>query len=539
MRAAIASAVVMLALPAGALGADGSWSAPVTLSGDAAGSPRVALTPGGEAIAAWGTELDADSPVQVTTRAPGDRFAAPQTLSAGAGALASLSANAAGAAVAIWRENLPVSPTKHAAVRPAGGAFQPVTDGPWAGSGAVLDDVAAVAPNGDVFFVMWQGEQLAVVRRGAGGFGEPRAVGAAATVVHASVDSAGRLTLVFLQRVAPGGAQFRPVSVTGTPEDGFTDPEAVPGDIGGMAGPIAGAANARGDIALVWAVNGGTFPGFPTGIKFALKPAGAGWSPAEDVPGDEAPSGQHDETDAAIDADGNAIVVWSDAVSAFSAYRRADGRWGEMEAVTRRPVCCDAEPSEEMQRAPHAGFDASGNAILLWASDSTRPGVLRAARRPPGGPWDPFETVIEPGAAVFDSDVAVDDAGRAVAIWTTKEHTDRRDSGANRVQVSIFDPLAPAVTAFRRRPGAFAYRASRPARATVRLQRLGKRGKARRVGSARTAGYARSGRVRLGRRLARRVSRPGRYRATLVATGRNGRTAAPRRLVFRKRPRGR
>jgi hypothetical protein len=156
---------------------------------------------------------------------------------------------------------------------------------------------------------------------------------------------------------------------------------------------------------------------------------------------------------------------------------------------------------------------------------------LRAAVRRRGGSFGPFETLAEPEGHVFEPAIAADGNGQALAVWSTKEHVDQRDSGANRVRAAFFDPQAPTVTSFRalaRGRRGLAYRATTAARVTVRVSRLRGGKRARHVITLTSARFARTGRLRLPRGLARR----GRYRARLAATSRTGRKGLPRRITF-------
>src|SRR4051812_49835573 len=84
-------------MPAAAIGA-GGWGAPATISGDDAGRPRVSMSAGGDATAAW----SGGAGVLVSTRPRGRAFGPPRVLSSDPSFLLDLVGDPDGDVTATW-----------------------------------------------------------------------------------------------------------------------------------------------------------------------------------------------------------------------------------------------------------------------------------------------------------------------------------------------------------------------------------------------------------------------------------------------------
>ena len=201
---ALAAALMPIAAAPGA-----GWSPPVTLGGDEARTPRVAMTPSGEAIVAWGPKLDSDAATQVAIRPPGGVFGSPQTLAGSSFYVDFLAADDDGNATAVWSEGPPWAIRSMFASRPAGGVFSPGAPWPFAAQPQEL-----VAVRGGAVALWNDGAGAIVAARWDGvAWGEPRRVAEAAGRPVAAADPDGRLTVAWIQRdpddhtpaPAPGG----------------------------------------------------------------------------------------------------------------------------------------------------------------------------------------------------------------------------------------------------------------------------------------------------------------------------------------------
>jgi len=221
-----------------------------------------------------------------------------------------------------------------------------------------------------------------------------------------------------------------------------------------------------------------------------------------------------------VDDDGNAIAVWVQALGGATVVRAA--RYS-VNAAWSVPVTISI-PSENVTDGVALGVDAAGNAVAAWMSNTggvptlrasqyaeltnswsapatigtagrsptvvrlalNRAGTaafvafrsfdgardtLRAARLDPAaGVWGAPALVSTPGQDVFDLDIAVDEQGRAVALWNRFDGTfrtiqsaryvggwsapDNRMTGADTRDVSVdTDAAGNAVAAWTRSDG--------------------------------------------------------------------------------------
>ncbi len=135
----------------------------------------------------------------------------------------------------------------------------------------------------------------------------------------------------------------------------------------------------------------------------------SGWAPAATRLDDQA--GYSNFPDAALDAAGNATVVWEqwDGVRNQALARRAAAGGGWDAAPT--PLDGAGDPSAGRVRV---ALGAGGDGLAYWTLDD-RTGVR--ARRLVGGAWQPVETVAE-GASIYEAEARVAPDGRIVVAWT-------------------------------------------------------------------------------------------------------------------------
>jgi hypothetical protein len=472
-----------------------------------------------------------------------------------------LAGDGAGDVTALWGSGSITAGAEYTAWRGPGEPFTPPVRIPWDTSddGDTFPDAVPVR-GGDAFYFWFDGPDsqeinhrhdvgLMVVRRHDGAFGTPREVarGVALDNATGAVDDQGTLTLAWTHHESRASELY---ASTGTPESGFTpprmisDPAAYPSNLNPDKA-LSIARNERGDIALAWTIAAGPSDYQPRniGLDFAIKPAGADWQATERIPG--VPG---EEQDLALDDKGNAIVAWSNLARGVQvAYRHSGGRWAATTGVVRRPVCCAVKPPTCCdERNPKVALDGHCNAIVLWDEGPGRQ-VLRAAVRSADGLIHPYEEITAHSGLVRRTDLAVGHDGRAIAVWGATESSDPHEPGVSQIRAATFDPSAPAITGFAAGPSAkpvapsrviapqFAYRLTEPARVRVTIETLDRhRRSTGRVASLRARRLARSGRLMLPAHAARRLSRKGRYRATISAVGADRRAAAPRSIEFRR-----
>ena len=123
----------------------------------------------------------------------------------------------------------------------------------------------------------------------------------------------------------------------------------------------------------------------------------------------------------AMDSNGNATVVWShfdDTTSSYSIwanrYDAGTGTWGTAAAV---------EANTTDAYSPEIAMDANGNAIVVWVQSAGDLLDVWANRYDAtGGTWG-TELLIETNVAgeVWDPRVAMDGSGNATAVWTQSD----------------------------------------------------------------------------------------------------------------------
>ena len=151
-------------------------------------------------------------------------------------------------------------------------------------------------------------------------------------------------------------------------------------------------------------------------IYSAYRPAGAAWGASIRV-NDNTGAADQGGPALAVDAEGAAYAVWSDARNGtgriYFSYRRAGGDWAANTQASE-------EPESGRQGGPDIAVDAKGNAHVVWTWDDWIDGRVEldvyAAFRPADGAW---------GASVWLKDdwghsptIAVDASGNARVVWT-------------------------------------------------------------------------------------------------------------------------
>jgi hypothetical protein len=145
----------------------------------------------------------------------------------------------------------------------------------------------------------------------------------------------------------------------------------------------------------------------------------AGWLEPNDI------SAANEEVDGrpqvAVDPAGNAVAIWERHVGGEeiveATERPAGGDWSKPEVLSL--------PDEEGERS-QVTIDAAGTAIAVWFTEES-PGafVVRSAARPPGGEWSEPEDVSDSVSEAITPLLAVDAGSEAVAIWTAFDSGDR------------------------------------------------------------------------------------------------------------------
>jgi hypothetical protein len=219
--------------------------------------------------------------------------------------------------------------------------------------------------------------------------------------------SNGGIATVWASTMPAGGSWTAPASLdssapsTGT---GFTGPQL--------------AVNANGTAVAVWdqtADAGNTYSPWAS-----IYTPGSGWSAAVQV---DSPAGNARRAPrVAIDPNGNAAMVWIDgSTSGFtwvmgSRFAVGGGGWS---SPVRLSIGMDAG-SGSNDTFPDIAMDAQGNAKVVWSTDNGAHAIWTARFVASSGTWSSPTTIAEcPGCALWPvAHVAVDAAGDAFAVWT-------------------------------------------------------------------------------------------------------------------------
>ena len=342
---------------------------PVAPAGSGLPIPRVGVDARGNAIAVWRSGPFGEKTVRAAVRPAGGAWQPPSVLSAvsrdeySSGVL-DLAVSANGDAVAVWLMTAGASSVVQAAVRPAGGAWQPPVD------------LARDAHE----------PQVAIDSSG----------NAIATWLQTGITPSGRATMMSAARPA-GGAWNTPTRVDRS--DGLA-----------TSAPRV-ALDAHGTAHAVWRHESGP-------LMSALRPAGGDWQPPIEFAtpdmnilsrGDVA----NGEPELAVAPSGDEVAVWM---------RTKDGR-NVMQAAGRtrggaweRPVDISAPERISGPRAyseiSDVVFDANRTAIATW----TRLGGTgaQASTRPLGGAWSAPTAVFDQQAALR---LAADPLGNTFGVW--------------------------------------------------------------------------------------------------------------------------
>lgn len=361
--------------------AHAAWLPPVDISeaGQDVGSPHVVLDSAGDATAVWDRWTGNDTVVEAAYRPPGQTWQMPQTISDAPGESSSegqegahdataprIAIDAQGDVTAIWERYAGTNRLLlQVAYRPAGGEWQtPITIG-------------------EVHTMMSPEPWLAMDEQG----------DASATWTDGGT--------VFAAYKPAGEAWGSPVRLSDT--EAFVPETAM---------------DARGDVTAVWM----HFDGARYVVQSAYRPAGGAWELPVQV---SAPGEEGGDPQVALDARGDAIIVWDGHPTEYSdkamvAYRPSGGTW-------REPVAVSDEG--EMLESLKVALDAEGDAIVAWGGSGKEEGgyaAVRATYRSAGGGWESPRTLSEAGENAYPSDLVFDASGNAAILW-------QRSSGSKQV----------------------------------------------------------------------------------------------------------
>lgn len=170
------------------------------------------------------------------------------------------------------------------------------------------------------------------------------------------------------------------------------------------------ALDAQGNAVAVWTANGSDRK-----TQAATRPVGGAWS----APVTLSPDGEYDDWDpaVAVGANGDAVAVWSSVRNSsgwtrqivLSSSREAGGQWSE-------PIALSDTVAIAISYEPDVVVDADGNATAIWSEETGSASAVHARTRPKGGEWGPPVELTD-SLVTSTPRLAVDPQGDVTAVW--------------------------------------------------------------------------------------------------------------------------
>jgi PKD domain len=175
--------------------------------------------------------------------------------------------------------------------------------------------------------------------------------------------------------------------------------------------------DAQGNAVAVWTAYYGT--GRRT--QAAVRPVGGSWSTPITFSVPDEKSGWNPRV--AVGANGDAVAVWSSTrLSAerqisMAATREAGGGWSEPV-----PLSLTGDDDIGISYQPTVVVDAEGTATAIWVEDTEYASAIRTSTRPRGGDWsEPVELTAREERAGERPQLAVNAQGDVTAVWNWHE----------------------------------------------------------------------------------------------------------------------
>ncbi|MCW2738928.1 PKD domain-containing protein [Nocardioides sp.] len=178
---------------------------------------------------------------------------------------------------------------------------------------------------------------------------------------------------------------------------------------GGSAQTPAVAVDAAGNATVVWSRSNGT----QFVAQASTRPVGGTWS----APVDLAAGRLIHFPQLVVDPAGNATAVWrrveADRSVVQAATRPAGGAWSAPVDLSTDTV---VDPTQ-LPDFPQVAVDATGTVTATWSHFEANSYTVQAAARATDGTWTTPVDLSAPATSARTTDVAVDPAGNATATW--------------------------------------------------------------------------------------------------------------------------
>lgn len=366
-------------LLSGSAGAAPTWLPPQTVAESNVNMSQVAVDPAGNAVAVWIKNDGTNYWVEASSRPVGGSWSAPEPLSfAGPEEFRCESClepqvafDASGRATAIWsRYNATLATPKRQM-----GAKSRTAAGVWSFFGTTIS--TRLSP---------RHPRLAIAPSGAGA-----AVWSTFDNVHNVVDG----------RVRTAGGSW-----------GFADDSISPRDVDAYGPDVA--AGSDGTAVAVWHVGDGT-PASSVVQAALRRPGDTGWSTPEPL----STAGGFSQT-VAMNAAGTAVALWAQIDGSTTLLRSSVRPAGAASTWGASQPASPAEAGAARILDEKLTVDGAGNAVAAWLAADGSNTVVKTATRPAGtdSVWSAAEIVSRRGENSSSPDIAVNEAGDAVVVWT-------------------------------------------------------------------------------------------------------------------------
>jgi len=434
--ALVASALLLVAQTAAAMP---TWLSPAKLSapGENAERPQVAVDANGDAVSVWERFNGGSTVIEASSRPAGSGgWQAPVVLSStdDQSSFPHVALDSEGDAVAVWEAFDGTEYSIQAATRPGlTGAWQGPVTLKLLGAKEESSPELAVDGKGDAVAI-WQREEdnVEASSRPAGGpWQAPVALSENAAAQHSgqvAIDAAGNATAVW-ENV--GGAETV-IDASSRPANGSWAPPVQLSEAGASANEPRVAVDPAGDSVAVWERSGET----EELIEAASRPASSGgWGKPVALTMPETGKGEPGNQQVAIDANGEAVVVWGRFNSARETIEASEGR--PSSSTWQAPVVLSG-PGRLVEELPQVAVNGRGSALVVWEQWNGTEDVVEGASGLASGPhWQAPVTLSLSGGEALEPQVALDAQNNAVAVWR------RADEGDYAIEAAGYDAAGP------------------------------------------------------------------------------------------------
>ncbi|MBZ2167239.1 Ig-like domain-containing protein [Marinobacter sp. F4216] len=197
------------------------------------------------------------------------------------------------------------------------------------------------------------------------------------------------------------------------------------GNLAGEADYPQVAMDAQGNALAVWQQRDGQALSIFAG---RLSAGSENWAALDRI--DTHPDESHQPT-VAMTADGEAVVVWRQRVSAFGSLSTFDVHANRLVSGVWQGVAALGDGVNSVA-SPQVAVDSAGRAFVVWRQNDGGSQGIYATSTTESGHWGVAERIGIAGASVTRPDIAADGPGNAFVVWQ------RYDNSGSRIQVNRF-----------------------------------------------------------------------------------------------------